>query len=169
MNDLPDIRDIHGLDTIPWWPPGPGWWLTALLAIALVAFLVWFVREMLRPRWQRDANRQLRRLQMRLNLQDARTSASELSELLRRIAMARYGREKCAGLSGKEWLEWLTASDPAGFNWTRYDAILNDLPYAPKDIEVDPFDIRLLVRATRQWVNTAAERTPARRISTQNV
>lgn len=169
MNNLPDIRDIHGLDTISWWPPGPGWWLTGLLGILLLVFLVWFVREMLRPRWQRDANRHLRRLQMQVNLQDTRTTASQLSELLRRIAMARYGREQCAGLSGKDWIDWLTASDPAGFNWQNYSAILNDLPFAPNDIQVDPFDIRLLIRATRQWVNTPADRAVNKTASTENV
>ena len=28
------IRDIHGLDAIPWWPPGPGWWLVGLLVLS---------------------------------------------------------------------------------------------------------------------------------------
>jgi hypothetical protein len=45
--------------------------------------------------------------------------ATEFSELLRRIAMARHGRTACAGLHGEDWLAWLTEHDPKGFDWRR--------------------------------------------------
>ena len=27
------LRDIHGIDPAPWWPPAPGWWATAALVL----------------------------------------------------------------------------------------------------------------------------------------
>ena len=57
--------------------------------------------------------------------------AIELSELLRRIAIARLGRAHVAGLSGESWLTWLQQHDPAGFDWPRFGKPLLTLPYAP--------------------------------------
>ena len=55
----------------------------------------------------------------------------ELSELLRRVAMARLGREACAGLVGEAWLAWLAEQDPKGFDWRTRGRPLLDAPYAP--------------------------------------
>jgi hypothetical protein len=33
------LRDIHGLDGVPWWPLAPGWWYV-LAAIALVPVVI---------------------------------------------------------------------------------------------------------------------------------
>ncbi len=108
MNEA--LRDIDDIDPVGWWPPGPGWWLIAVVLILLL-FLVkaywpelinWYTRP--RAAWRRDARRQLAQLRARLNLSEQKTLAAELSELLRRIAVARCGRETCAGLSGRAWL-----------------------------------------------------------------
>ena len=61
----------------------------------------------------------------------AQQLAGELSELLRRIAIARLGRARAAGLSGERWLAWLQEHDPAGFAWTQLGQPLLTLPYAP--------------------------------------
>jgi len=34
---LQELRDIRGLDPLPWWPPAPGWWLVLAAALVLVA------------------------------------------------------------------------------------------------------------------------------------
>lgn len=128
------LRDIHGLDSIPWWPLAPGWWLLAALAIAAILLLVSLVRNMLRypaGSWRRPAWKQLRNLKQRADRLPAQQLASELSELLRRIAIARLGREHAAGLTGKRWLAWLQEHDPAGFDWSHHGQPLLTLPYAP--------------------------------------
>ena len=33
---IPVLRDIHGLDAVPWWPIAPGWWLIAGVLVLLV-------------------------------------------------------------------------------------------------------------------------------------
>ena len=40
------LRDIHGLDAIPWWPMAPGWWyLIALVPIiGTLILLFWYVQ-----------------------------------------------------------------------------------------------------------------------------
>ncbi len=128
------LRDIHGLDTIPWWPIATGWWLFAVLVIALMFVLVSLVRNLMRypaGSWRRYAWKELRTLKQRSADMTAQQIASELSELLRRIAVARLGREQAAGLSGERWLDWLQQHDPAGFDWPQRGKLLLTMPYAP--------------------------------------
>jgi hypothetical protein len=82
---------------------------------------------------------------------DAKETAGELSELLRRIAMARYGRSTCAGLSGEEWLDWLQNKDPTGFDWRTKGLPLLDLPYAPPG-QTATATLRPLIDAALVWL-----------------
>ncbi|HHC71500.1 MAG TPA: DUF4381 domain-containing protein [Thiotrichales bacterium] len=128
------MRDIHGIDPVSAWPPGWGWWLLALLALAALLALLLFVRDLIRyPRgsWQRDARHRLQRLRRQAPRLASHEIAGELSELLRRIAIARLGRKEAAGLSGEAWLAWLEENDPRGFPWRARGVCLLTLPYAP--------------------------------------
>lgn len=159
------LRDIHGLDAIPWWPPAPGWWLVAGLLL-LSAWLAWrFLPRVSVPvlaglPWRWDAARRLRDLRRRVGRQEHQQTASELSELLRRIAMARHGRDACAGLTGTDWLAWLKAQDPQGFDWTAQAHLLLDLPYAPPGYA--PAEQRpwlLMIDAAQNWITRDQPKT----------
>ena len=156
MNPLvQELRDIRGLDPTPWWPPAPGWWLVLLAALVLGAAVLLAVRwwrDRIPGSWQADARRQLRALEDRLRWSDARTAAAELSELLRRVAMARFGRRACAGLVGEAWLEWLERHDPQGFPWRREGRALIELPYARPRQRAAGERLEPLLKATRGWV-----------------
>lgn len=147
------LRDIRGLDPAPWWPPGPGWWLVAVLvmALALVMVLARRRRSHKREQWRRDALAQLRRLERRLPSLARHDAAGELAQLLRRVAMVRYGRRHTAGLWGDEWLAWLEHHDPRGFPWSSRGGVLVSSPYAPPGPE-DGRALAELVAAARQWV-----------------
>jgi hypothetical protein len=157
------LRDIHDLDAVPWWPPAPGWWIIfGIVALALVAAALryWLRYSGLMPGWRGDARRQLRALQKALRREEPRTVAGQLSTLLRRIAMARVGRRKAAGLSGDRWLSWLEANDSTGFSWTKRGRILLQAPYMPPARKVERKEVARLVSAARRWVDTV---TPADR------
>jgi hypothetical protein len=159
---LRQMRDIEGLDAIGYWPLAPAWWLL-LIALILVLMLVLHLWPRLvggQPRapWRRDAARQLRQLNQRLGQTSDRHLAAELSELLRRIAVARCGRDSCAGLQGRAWLEWLSRNDPKGFDWASQGRALIELPFAPPE-QAAQADLAPLLRATRAWVR-AAEHCP---------
>ena len=88
------LRDISGLDAIPWWPLATGWWLLAALLVALVFALISLLRNLRHypaGSWHRDAWKQLRDLRQRAPSMSVDELASDLSELLRRIAVARLG------------------------------------------------------------------------------
>jgi hypothetical protein len=108
-----------------WWPPAPGWWaLAALLLVALAALLWWWrMRQRAVPRWQRLARKALRQLEAQARagvddqgrpLDDA-ALAQQLQGLLRRYAVARYGRDRVAGLSGDAWVAFVAAH--GGTDW----------------------------------------------------
>lgn len=156
---LRQMRDVHGPDAIGWWPPALGWWLlaAALLAMLGLALFSWWWRRQRARDWRVDARYRLRGLARSLGNNDPRTVVSELSSLLRRVAMARYGRAECAGLSGQQWLEWLTEKDPSHFNWVEKGQVLLELPYLPPGAGADNHDLRRLVAAAKKWVSSAPE------------
>lgn len=153
------LRDIRGIDAPSWWPPAPGWWL-ALLGLALAALLLWWWlrRRRLYPlgRWQQDARRQLLALRRRLKGEPAKPVAGELSQLLRRIAIARCGRTETAALTGEMWLDWLQHNDATGFPWREQGRLLLELPYAPPDHSADKATLARLIDAALHWVSEEA-------------
>lgn len=151
------LRDIQGLGEVPWWPLATGWWLLALLVIAVLFALVSLLRNLRRypaGSWRRHAWKQLRALRQQAYRMPAQQLAGELSELMRRIAIARLGRSRAAGLSGERWLDWLQQHDPAGFAWSRHGRPLLTLPYAPPQDEGDNGNQLLpLIDAALAWVD----------------
>jgi hypothetical protein len=169
MNEaVQQIRDIHGFVGVPWWPPGPGWWVLAT-GLIFLTLLAWRFRAQLRLRipipvitlgdWRWDAARQLRALRRRVQRDELglKEAAGSVSELLRRIAMARLGRPACAGLTGKDWLAWLHANDPNRFDWAARGGLLLDAPYAPPvdtGVKTRLADLIALIDAAHDWVAT---------------
>jgi len=86
------------------WPLAPGWWGLALLLGLIVAAVAWWAR---RPAGclRRTALRELGRLETGAN--DDAHLAGELEHLMRRYAVAVYGRETAAQLSGSAWLAFV--------------------------------------------------------------
>lgn len=93
-----------------WWPLAPGWWLlAALLILAAVVSVLWLRRPERRLRRQALAELE----QIRSQQADLPGTAAALENLLRRFALARFGRERCAALSGDAWLAFLVAEGAA--------------------------------------------------------
>ena len=153
------LRDIRGIDPASWWPPAPGWWIL-IAALLLLMLLVWWLlrRRRLYPlgRWQQDARRHLIALKRRSKREPAKPIANELSELLRRIAIARCGREQTASLTDEAWLDWLQTNDSSGFLWREKGRLLLELPYAPPDHTADKAELARLIDAAIHWVSEEA-------------
>lgn len=163
------LHDIQELDPAGIWPLATGWWLVLAALILLVLLIVglrrWrpdWRRYLPRYGWSRDAARDLITLRDQLSHIDAKTLAARLSELLRRIAIARCGRDRCAGLHGDPWLAWLAEHDPAGFDWCGRGRLLLDLPYAPPaELDHRP-ELRDLIDAALVWTSRPEECTTGR-------
>jgi hypothetical protein len=150
------LRDIRGIDTVSWWPLAPGWWLLIALILLLALIVGWLIRRRrLYPlgQWQQDARHRLLALRRRVKREPAKPIAGELSELLRRIAVTRCGREKTAALTDETWLEWLQSNDSSGFTWRIKGRLLLELPYAPPDRTADRDTLTELIDAAIRWVS----------------
>lgn len=103
---LSQLRDIHLPEPGGFWPPAPGWWLLALIAIIAVAVLVaWLIQRHQRNRWLRSARQEL------AQLADQSTRDNhwyrELNSLLKRCARHRYPERRPDALSGEAWQAFL--------------------------------------------------------------
>lgn len=152
--ELAGLRDIQGLDSIPWWPLAPGWWIL-LLAVLILGYGLRSLWRWWTFDWRAQARLELSQLKRQLRTGDLKRTASALSELLRRIAIARSSRQQCAGLTGLAWLKWLTAHDPKGFDWEHHGRLLMELPYAPSRGSAQAEKLALLISATAVWVEHA--------------
>jgi hypothetical protein len=113
---LEQLAPAHAPPAIGWWPLAWGWWLLLALLLVLIA-AAWAVRWYLKkhPRKtteQRPSLRQLQQLALsqldQIAQQDDDTElARELTHLLRRYAVSRFGRANVAELSGTAWLDFV--------------------------------------------------------------
>jgi len=152
------LRDIHGLDAIPWWPLAAGWWYVAGLVTLLLLFIgirYWLIYNAGWLGWRGDARRQLRELKKVLASEAPQAVAGRLSELLRRIAMVRSGRQGVASLTGDSWLHWLMEHDSTGFDWERHGQILLTVPYMPPTMSVERNELATLIRAATRWIDAS--------------
>ena len=148
MNGAPllELRDIHAPAAPSFWPPAPGWWLVAVLAVLLLIALAWALSRLYR-RWRRRRIALQALLQVRRSVgDDRRALAAELSILLRRVALTRYPRSEVAGLSGVHWLQFLDETGGGGRFVSGPGRALAEAPYAPA-FELDTEELCALVRA----------------------
>ncbi|MCY4212527.1 MAG: DUF4381 domain-containing protein [Gammaproteobacteria bacterium] len=107
---LDQLRDIHLPQVPQWWPPAPGWWILAALALGL---LTWGAIR-LRRRWQRfrpvRAARQLHQRLTRELLDGSITPTVWLhrtNETLKRLAVHGLGHCETIPAWGDDWLRYL--------------------------------------------------------------
>jgi len=124
MNSIEGLQPLIAPPPIAWWPPAPGWWFLAALALAILLAL------RLRP-WrhlQRNdrseheteiephrhiALAELARLSKPYDGQPANQWLQQLNALLKRLCRIRYPDENSHTLSGRAWLAFLDNRCPA--------------------------------------------------------
>lgn len=103
---LAQLAPAHAPPAAGWWPLAPGWWGVAFVTlISIAAIAYWQTRPPVRRR--RLALRELQRLEALAS--DDQALASGIESLLRRYALARFGRTAVAGLSGEGWISFVVA------------------------------------------------------------
>jgi hypothetical protein len=160
------LRDIHLPGAIAWWPPAPGWWLLAALALAGLAL---YAHHYYRGRHARAALSALKRVRAALE-QGAEPVGclQNVSTVLRRFAMTAASARRdtaqafnvdVAGLIGDRWLAHLDSG------WQR-DAfargtgrLLLAAPYARPD-SIEREQAHALTALCTEWLQ--AQRRPGR-------
>jgi hypothetical protein len=107
---LSQLAPAHAPPPPGWWPPAPGWWLLAALPLAAIALAILWWRDPYR-RSRRAALRELRAI--RAADADIAASARAIESLLRRFAIAVFGRPRVARLTGDAWLQFVASQGGA--------------------------------------------------------
>jgi hypothetical protein len=101
---LKQLAPEHAPAAVSWWPPAPGWWVLGVLVVVTAAALWWWLRQPERaPR--RAALRQLKII--KASDADGAAVARATQNLIRRYALAVFGRERVARLTGERWLQFV--------------------------------------------------------------
>jgi hypothetical protein len=135
---LLDLKDIHEPEAIGWWPPAIGWWVLAVSISLLIILLVWLYKRLTRKTALKTAQKILAQIKQdaaRDNLQ----KLGELSVLVRRVAISVSPRAKAAGLTGRQWLEFLDTSVKGTPFSEGIGQLLADAPYRktpPTELEI---------------------------------
>ncbi len=104
-----DLKDIHLPDAINWWPPAIGWWLLVILIPLLCFLLFWIYKRITRKTAIKTAKKLIQQIKQNTETDDTH-KLTELSELIRRVAISLSPRAETASLTGQAWLEYLDKS-----------------------------------------------------------
>ena len=108
QDPLAQLQDIHLPAEIGLWPPAWGWWVLALLIIATVSALVFFIkRKRSRNAYREIAIAELNSIHKKYGSDQNSEYLQNLSIILRRTALSGFGSQFNASLKGNEWLKWL--------------------------------------------------------------
>ncbi|USE34274.1 DUF4381 domain-containing protein [Endozoicomonas sp. SCSIO W0465] len=157
QNPLDQLRPNHLPDPVGLWPPAMGWWLVAVIVIALLVLVTVSIRR----RWQKNRYRSEALHQARQILADYQVHqslhrlANESNELLKRVALHAFPRAQVAGLTGDAWSQFLanTGDIPeflhhSAFNNDRYHP---EIPLMPPDGSPDKMPENVY-ELTRRWI-----------------
>jgi hypothetical protein len=146
------LRDIHLPGPVSWWPPAPGWWLLAGLLLALAVLAVWWLRRRRRLRLAAVtlARRELEAIEAAHKAGETPEQiVQRLSVLLRRVCISLFPRDQAAGLTGREWLEFLDQPLQRPAFSEGPGRLLAEAPYRPS---VPAQEIAPLLDLTREWL-----------------
>lgn len=145
--DLSGLRDIHLPIEPSLWPLASGWYILfgIIILIILVGFILW---RLYQNKPLPYALRELEKIQ--------RTPENQLkllSQLLKRVAMAKYGRKEIAPLTEDTWQEFLLSAAPKTLT-QKQAHLLAFAVYAPDKKMNEP----ALYKNIRQWIKTVLKR-----------
>ena len=151
---LEALRPNHLPDPVTWWPPAPGWWLTAcilLVCVVTAAFLLY--RHYSRNRYRRAALKESEHIAAcQESNEDSHALVSDLNRLLKRVALSAWPRETVAALHGNEWLDFLDKTSRSNDFTTGPGQVFGDTRFAPGEHTLNQSEINQLQRLVERWI-----------------
>ena len=110
-NPLDQLKDIHLPEAIGFWPPALGWWLLALLFIALLVTGALLYKRRQKSAYRRLAVQQVHSLFSHYQQpQQSHEITGPLNCLLKAVAQHSYSTEQVSRLAETQWLNFLDSS-----------------------------------------------------------
>lgn len=149
-NPLEQLADIHAAAEPGLWPPAPGWWVLAALALLLLFLLFRQVAGRLAAKRRRKAWMTVLEAIGRQHDPQGQPHdyLAAVNRLFRAVALRAFPDTACARLEGSEWVAFLTGLMPEG-KPVEALAALSRGPYEP----APEFDAEALQRLAATWVN----------------
>jgi hypothetical protein len=152
---LLDLKDIHEPEAIDWWPPAIGWWILAVAIPLLVIFLIWLYKRLTRKTAIKTAQKMLAEIKQDA-MRDSSRKLSDLSVLLRRVAISVSPRTTAAGLTGRQWLAFLDRSVKGMPFSEGAGQLLADAPY--RNTPPTESEIAQLINLCEDWLKAQGKR-----------
>jgi hypothetical protein len=121
------LKDLHLPEMIGWFPPAFGWWLV----VVLIPLSLWFLYGCYQRLTRKTSLKTAKRLLNTLKNSTVSNSEklTELSALLRRVAISVAPRAQTASLTGQAWLAFLDSTLKDAPFTTGAGRCLADAPY----------------------------------------
>ena len=149
LDALAQLKDIHLPQAVGWWPLAPGWYMLLLLLILVMMTSIFWVNK--KRKQSKPKKQALKLLSIYLDnfKQDhnASLASARISELLKRVALVYYPRQKVASMHGEAWINFLNQTSK-GLDFFSVRKQLLELPFK----ENEPADIQPLVINAKQWI-----------------
>lgn len=130
---LQNLHDIISPHPVAWLPPAPGWYAFGLSILLLfgwfsvLKYLAWR-----RNKYRREALIELDELGKELTDSTRyQHLLPQLPQLVKRTAIAAYGRSSVASLTGEDWLTFLDKTGSTHLFTKGNGRLLNDCSYQP--------------------------------------
>ena len=147
---LQELRDVHLPDPISLWPPAPGWWMVFGVVVTGVIVFMWMRAYRRRTKARRLAVAELGVVKQHYDTHhDDRWVVQQLSEIVRRYALASFPRTEVAGLVGSSWLGFLDQTGRTNQFTEGVGHLLSSVPYQLQ-LEVSAADLLSLVE---HWIH----------------
>lgn len=143
------LKDIHLPDTISWWPPAIGWWLVAISIPLICLLIIWIYKHITRQTAVKSAKKLLLTITQNTSSNDM-DKLTELSKLMRRVAISQSPRAESASLSGQLWLQYLDKSVKGSPFTQGAGKVLADTHYQPSS--TTDLDINSVIKLCKTWL-----------------
>lgn len=156
------LRDIHLPDAISAWPPALGWWCIAVLIPVGIVLAVLLFKRLTRKTPVRVALTLLKQIKQNAEL-SPQQKITELSILLRRVAISVSPVQEAASLTGDAWLQYLDGFLPSPLFSQGLGRCLADKPYQPANAEsISAQQLAELITLVETWLKACAKTSKRR-------
>jgi len=146
---LAQLKDIHLPYPVSVWYLAPGWYLLAILL--LLAVVGWLYQIHKRYKYALPKKQALELLvtykELFAKKEDAQVVSARVSELLRRVALVYYSRDRVASLHGGAWIEFLNQTSK-NLDFNSVKGMLLDSPFKT----AEKIDLKPLLILSEQWI-----------------
>lgn len=143
------MHDIIVPSTVSFWPLAPGWYALSLLLLMYMLHLGLKLRDEHRVnRYRREALQEL----VALVKSEGAEEIERLLNLMKRVALQHFGRERVASLSDVPWWEFVEKHSKVKID-NALRTLSQEVLYG-SDVEVDKEAVEKMRALTKRWINT---------------